>query len=173
MKAGPPLVDRIRPVLRIGVIAASGWVAVAATAGEARSNRYGDPFEQATAAIERCLPPEGPLLTEAEARAQAHGRAERGTRCYQSGRCRLPNAYLYDREIIPRVVQLLRGDPRFARSSLWVLGQRRWVTVLGCVESKAQGDAVEAAIRSVDDVEAVIGQWTVGASERPPYAVRR
>jgi len=112
------------------------------------------------------------LTTDAEARSEAHYRAERGTTCYQSGRCRLPNAYLYDREIVPRVSQYIRQDGRFAGTSLWILGQRRWVTVMGCVTSRAQGEALEAAVRNVDDVEAVIGQWQIGTTGTPPYRVR-
>lgn len=63
----------------------------------------------------------------AEARSQAHIRAEKGTTCHYRGRCRLPNAYLYDKEIVLRVVRLIELDPRFADSTIWVLGQRRWV----------------------------------------------
>ena len=32
-----------------------------------------------------------PWITRAEMEAQAHSRIERGTSCFQSGRCRLPN----------------------------------------------------------------------------------
>ena len=64
------------------------------------------------------------MITEAEMRAEAHVRAERGTRCFQSGRCRLPNSYLYDKEIIPRVKQAILVDGRFSDTSIWVQGRR-------------------------------------------------
>ncbi len=133
-----------------------------------KSNVFGDPFEQVTSGIEACPVPEGPLLTEAEAKAESHSRVERGTSCFQSGRCRLPNAYLYDREIIPRVKRLIAQDRRFDRSSLWVVGQRRWVFILGCVETDAQGLEVEKAVQAIDDVEAVVGKWSTDTA-RVPY----
>ncbi|CAN5704451.1 hypothetical protein BH11PSE7_BH11PSE7_19550 [soil metagenome] len=46
----------------------------------------------------------------------------------RAGRCRLPNSYLYDKEIIPRVQLYIREDGRFADSSIWVLGARPIVT---------------------------------------------
>jgi osmotically-inducible protein OsmY len=104
------------------------------------------------------------LLTEAQMRAEAHDRAERGTSCYQSGRCRLPNAYLYDKEIVPRVVKSIRSDGRFARSSIWVEGRRRWVWLKGCVDDPALIPALEQLVRGIDDVEAVIAQLQVGTS---------
>jgi hypothetical protein len=68
-----------------------------------RKNFYNDPFLQVTNALKNCPAPETPRLTEEEIRTESHARAERGTRCYAEGRCRLPNSYLYDQEIIPRV----------------------------------------------------------------------
>ena len=145
-----------RAVLAMALLCACIGLAVA----QPKSNVFGDPFEQITSAIEACPVPEGPLLTEAEARAESHWRVERGTSCFQSGRCRLPNAYLYDREIIPRVKRFLSQDRRFDHSSLWVIGQRRWVFILGCVETEAQGLEVEKAVQAIDDVESVVGQWS-------------
>jgi len=136
-----------------------------------RSNVFNDPFGPATSALPACPTPEGPLWTDAEARQEQHWRSERGTSCYQSGRCRLPNAYLYDREIYPRVLRFIAQDARFADSSLWITVQRRWVWVQGCVQSVAQGQALEAALRGIDDVEAVVPQWMVGAQGQPPYPV--
>ena len=126
---------------------------------------------QVSAGLAHCPVPAPPMQTEAEAREETHWRAERGTSCFRSGRCRLPNAYLYDAEIIPRVRQFIAQDSRFERSTLWVLGQRRWVFVFGCVESAEQGRALEQAIQGIDDVEAVLGQWMVGVEGRPPYEV--
>jgi hypothetical protein len=54
------------------------------------------------------------------------------------GRCRLPNSYLYDKEIIPRVKTAILTDGRFAETSISVLGQRRWVILKGVRANEAQ-----------------------------------
>ncbi len=100
-------------------------------------------------------------MTEAEMRSQAHARAERGTRCYMAGRCRLPNSYLYDQEIIPRVQKAIVADGHFADTSVWAEGQRRWVTLKGCVRTKDQVAALVKLVRGIDDVEAVFDRLTV------------
>ena len=100
-------------------------------------------------------------MSEAERRAEAHSRTERGTSCFQSGRCRLPNAYLYDKEIIPRVKQAILADGRFAGTSLWIEGKRRWVWLKGCVRTPAEAVALEKLVRNIDDVEAVINELVV------------
>lgn len=148
--------------------AALAWLALApALAGPVPGNAFDDPFGQVTAGMADCPVPSGPVYSAEEARQQAHGRAERGTSCYRSGRCRLPNAYLYDREIYPRVVRFIQQDGRFADTSVWITVQRRWVLIEGCVRSRAQGLALEQAVRQVDDVESVIGHWSVGAPGMP------
>jgi len=136
-------------------------VSASALAAEERGNLFGDPVVQVTAAIATCPPQHGPMIAESEMRTEAHSRAERGTRCYQSGQCRLPNAYLYDREIIPRVRQAILYDGRFADTSIWVEGQRRWVWLRGCVRTNAQRSALEKLVRSIDDVEAVVDELAV------------
>lgn len=147
--------------------AVPAWVAVslahcanAMAAGE-RANYFDDPFLQVTSAIADCPAPPGPLITQAEMRAQAHVRAERGTSCYQSGRCRLPNAYLYDKEIIPRVKKAILADGHFAQTSIWVEGQRRWVWLQGCVRTRSEATALERLVRNIDDVESVINELVV------------
>ena len=130
-------------------------------AAEERANRFDDPFLQVTNAIPDCPPQHGPMITEAEMRAEAHVRAERGTRCYQSGKCRLPNSYLYDKEVVPRVKTAILGDGRFAGTSISVLGQRRWVTLKGCVRTQSEKKALETLVRGIDDVEAVIDELVV------------
>ena len=123
------------------------------------TNPFGDPVLQLSQAIPQCKPmPAFRPATPDEIRAQAHGRVDRGTTCYRSGRCRLPNAYLYDKEIIPRVQKAVEFDGRFADSSVWVEGQRRWVWLRGCVRGKADKEALEQLVRSLDDVEAVINE---------------
>jgi osmotically-inducible protein OsmY len=132
-----------------------------AAAAEERANYFDDPFLQVTSAIADCPPQQEPLITQAEMRAQAHTRAERGTSCYQSGRCRLPNAYLYDKEIIPRVKKAILADGRFAQSSIWVEGRRRWVWLKGCVRTRSEAAALERLVRNIDDVESVINELVV------------
>ena len=136
---------------------------------EARANYFDDPFLQITAGIPDCPVPEGPGLSRAEMRAEAHGRADRGTSCYRAGRCRLPNSYLYDKEIIPRVRIAVEADGRFAGTSVWAEGERRWVRLKGCVRNREQSEALEQLVREIEDVQAVVNQLVV----RPPQAGAR
>lgn len=135
--------------------------ASASIAAEERKNYFNDPFLQVTNGIADCAVPEGPAITEAQMKTEAHARAERGTRCYESGRCRLPSSYLYDKEIIPRVQKAILADGRFADTSVWAEGQRRWVWLKGCVRTQAQRQALERLVRELDDVESVINQLVV------------
>ena len=141
----------------------------------ARTNAFNDPFAQVTAAIAHCPVPEGPLYTGQEVREQQHERTQHGTSCYTSGRCRLPNSYQYDAEIIPRVQKYIQYDPRFADTSVWVLGQRRIVTLKGCVQSVEQGRLLEQSVGLVDDVMGVVNQlFVLGATAGPAsYRVAR
>ena len=77
----------------------------------------------------------------------------------------------YDPEIIPRVAQYLRLDGRFADTSVWVLGERRLVTLMGCVQSNEQALAMEKAVALVDDVMGVVNQLMVSRGGKPPYPV--
>ena len=128
-----------------------------------------------TSGLAHCPVPEGPLLTQAELRAEMHARVERGTRCFMAGRCCLHNAYVYDKEIIGRVgklgAALAARDPQMSSTSLWAEGQRRWVFLKGCVQTEAQSQALEAAMRNMDDVESVINLLMVGADGTPRYKV--
>jgi hypothetical protein len=72
-------------------------------AAEERTNAFNDPFVQVTSRISPCPVPEGPLYTAQEVRDAAHVRSQHGGSCYRAGRCRLPNSYLYDPELIARV----------------------------------------------------------------------
>ena len=139
------------------VLVAAGSIASA----DERKNYFNDPFVQVTRGIAACPVPEGPLITAAEMRTEAHSRAERGTRCYLSGRCRLPNSYLYDKEIIPRVEKAIAADGGYADTSVWVQGQARWVWLKGCVRSRKQSQALEQLVREIEDVERVINQLGV------------
>ena len=127
-----------------------------------RTNAFNDPFVQVTSAMPGCPVPEGPLYTEAEVRELAHTRSQHGGSCHRVGRCRLPNSYLYDAEIIPRVQRYVREEGRFDDTSVWVLGERRLVTLMGCVQSAEQARALEKAVELVDDVMGVINLLQVG-----------
>jgi hypothetical protein len=138
-------------------------------AQDARRNAFDDPFTVVTHGLNGCPAAEGPLLTEEQVRKEAHDRAQRGTSCWLAGRCRLHNAYLYDKEIIPRVVKAVSADGRYGDTSVWALGQRRWVWLKGCVAKPEQRDALEQLVRQIDDVEGVINELMVGTTGAPPY----
>ena len=154
-----------RTLLLLALPLAAGVAhAQAASAPAERRNWFDDPFVQATHGLPGCPIPDPPLLTEAEMQHETHWRAERGTSCFRSGRCRLPNAYLYDKEIAPRVVKAIDAAGTFDNTSVWVEGQRRWVWLKGCVSTAEQAAELERMVRLVDDVEAVIPQLIVGVS---------
>lgn len=136
-----------------------------------RSNVFGDPFVQITGGLPSCPAPEPPGVTEQEAREQAHDRSQRGVSCWLAGRCRLHNAYLYDAEIAPRVVKAIHVDGRFADTSIWAAGQRRWVWLQGCVSSREQAAEAEQLVRRIDDVEGVVNELMVGTVRTPRYRV--
>ena len=168
---GMPSPPRSAVVVLALQLACAGAHAQAAPAE--RRNWFDDPFVQATRALPGCPLPDPPLLTEAEMQHETHWRAERGTSCYRSGRCRLPNAYLYDREIVPRVVKAIEAAGTFDNTSVWVEGQRRWVWLKGCVSQPEQAAEPERMVRLIDDVEAVIPQLIVGTSMPPGKPVYR
>ena len=68
-------------------------------------------------------------------------------------------------------VRFIDLDPRFADSTIWVLGQRRWVYLKGCVATGEQSRQLEAEVRLIDDVEAVVNQLMVGVDGTPPSRV--
>ena len=136
-----------------------------------RRNVFEDPFVQVTSAVAACPLPEGPGFTEEQVRNEAHVRAQHGGSCYRAGRCRLPNSFLYDKEIIPRVQLYLQQDGRFADTSVWILGERRLVTLMGCVQSEEQSQALERAVMLVDDVMGVVNYLMVGTGGTPKYKV--
>lgn len=148
-----------------------GWCLLGLCAGlqaaePVKQNYFNDPFVQATAGL-ACAVPAGPEITPEEKQAQSHYRAERGTSCYQAGRCRLPNSYLYDADIVARAKKAILADGRYEKSSsVWLLGQRRWVYLKGCVRSSAEARALEALVRSLDDVEAVVNELHIRPSGR-------
>lgn len=137
-----------------------------------KKNWFDDPFFQVSAGLPGCPVPEGPLLTLEEQRQEAHWRAERGTSCWLAGQCRESNAYRYDKTLAPQVEAALKSLPGIAGSSVWVVLQRRWVFLQGCVASAAQAAQLEAAARAVPEVEAVAPMLSVGTAGPPRYPVR-
>ena len=132
--------------LLLGAAGVHAQAAGAAAAPGERRNWFNDPFVQATRGLPGCPVPDAPLLTEAEMQHETHWRAERGTSCFRSGRCRLPNAYLYDQEIVPRVVKAIAAAGSFDDTSVWVEGQRRWVWLKGCVSTREQAAELELSL---------------------------
>lgn len=136
-----------------------------------KQNWFDDPFFQVASGMRNCPVPEGPLLTAEERRAQMHSRLERGTSCWLAGRCADSNAYRYDKPLAPKVRAALAAVPGVQRASVWVVIQRRWVYLQGCVPSRAMGAALDRAARGVSDVEVVLPELMVGTRGRPPYAI--
>ena len=166
----PGSASSFAPRALVFALAAALSPGAAADADFERSNRFGDPFVAITAGLARCPVPDPPGYTAAEATAQAHDRAQRGVSCWLAGRCRLPNAYLYDAEIIPRVRVALQADGRFgATTSLWATGRRRVVWLQGCATSADDAAAAERIVRGIDDVEDVVNQIMLGTEGAAPY----
>jgi BON domain len=138
-------------------------------AQEELANAFGDPFVAITKGMPRCPVPLGPMYTSKEVAEEAHWRSQRGVSCHTAGRCRLPNAYLYDKEIIPRVQLAIETNGRFKNTSVWAYGQRRWVFLQGCVASREESAELERIVRLIDDVESVINELMVGAEGMPAY----
>lgn len=160
---------RAGPVWAVALCLATGTAAQGPAPADAASP---DPWGPATTGMPSCPVPAAPRYSAEEVRAMAHERAQHGTSCYQSGRCRLPNSYVYDAEIVPRVQQFLRQDGRFATTSVWVLGQRRIVTLMGCVADAQQARALVQAAAQVDDVMGVVDWlWVAAPGRTPPYPV--
>ena len=134
-----------------------------------RRNAFDDPFLPVTGALPGCPVPAPPGFTEEEVRKEAHVRSQHGGSCYRAGRCRLPSSYLYDKEIIPRVALTIRQDGRFNNTSIWALGERRLVTLMGCVGSAEESAQIERAVGLIDDVMGVINYLMVGTQGKPLY----
>lgn len=155
------------------LVVAAGLTATAAFAQTA-TNAFGDPFLRATSALPGCPEPAGPRYTPEQVREEAHSRAQHGTSCYHSGRCRLPNAYLYDKEIAPRAVRYLQRDDRLADSSVWITVQRRIVVLQGCVKTREQAQAMERSVGLIDDVMGVVNELSApGEAPKYPLAEKR
>ncbi len=132
-------------------------------------NRFNDPFEAVSHDIADCPEPRGPRITAAEARVQAHHRAERGTTCWLKGECSEPNAFRYDAGIAAALRERLQGAAALKPSSLWFTVQGRVVYFEGCVEREAQGAELEALARGLPEVQQALALVRVGRGATLPY----
>jgi hypothetical protein len=147
-----------------------------ALASETLKNHYNDPFIQVTSALKQCPQPRGPFMTLAEANAEAHPRIERGTSCFNAGKCKESNAYFYDARIARAAQSLiekeLASSAALRQSSVWLTVQRRFVFVQGCVADAKQKARWEALLKRVPEVEYVSVDLAVGTRPkhgRMPY----
>ena len=139
------------------------WIVAAAAALASGSSLIQlDPFAQATSGIASCPAARPRLYTTEAAGAQAHARSERGTRCAMEGTCEPGGAYRRDSEINEAVRAAIAGKPRFGSSSVWLTTSRRWVTLEGCVATKAQRDALVKFVTAQPRVERVFDELRVG-----------
>ena len=120
-----------------------------------------DPFAQATASI-ACPPAKPRLYTTDEMRIEAHSRIEKGTRCALEGTCEPGGAYKRDGEINDRVKDAIASDKRFRDTSIWVSTSRKWVTLKGCVRTKAQRSGAVKVVEKTAGVERVFDELKVG-----------
>ena len=143
--------------------------------GQALRNYGNDPFLQISKTIANCPEPAGPRISEAEWKRDAHHRIEEGNHCYTEGRCRLANAYQYDKDIGEalqrRLDTLRRTMPAWQQSSLWIMVRGRWLTVQGCVAPGFDRKGFLGALGEVPDVERVIDQTTATPASGVPYSV--
>lgn len=142
---------------------------LAGSADETALNRFNDPFEAVSSDIAGCPEPLGPRVTAAEARVQAHHRAERGTTCWLQGECREPNAFHYDAAIAQALRPRLAGAAALHPSSLWFTVQGRVVYLEGCVERAEQAAELEAQARGLPDVQQALALVRVGRGGAVPY----
>lgn len=141
---------------------ALAFVTLFAAAAHAAPTYQLDPFAQATSGFAGCPDVAPPLLGEDEMRAEAHVRAERGTRCAMDGTCEPGGAYKRDAEVNERVRAAIAGEPRFAKTSIWLTTTRKWVTLEGCVRSRGEKRALDAFVHKQPLVERVFDNTTVG-----------
>lgn len=150
-----------------------------ALADEERKNRGADPFFQISSAIANCPVPLGPLVTEQEWKKESHHRVERGNSCWQDGRCRLSNSYLYDAEIAQSVMHRLNDISRIdaalqwrKETTLWLTLQHRHIFVQGCVSVDFDRQRFLSELLRTADVEKVVDQTTIDLNPASsPYSL--
>jgi hypothetical protein len=159
----------------IGALVIAGPCAALANEAQALLNRGQDPFFRISSAIAHCPEPLGPRIDLAAWQRETHHRLERGYRCHAEGRCRLSNAYHYDREIAETVQRrlqwLARQDRGWQRTSLWLTVSRRWLTIQGCVPPGFDPKPLVDALGNVEGVERVIVETTDRPRQHVPYRV--
>jgi len=133
-----------------------------------------DPFFQISESIPDCLKPLGPLQTKEAWLNEAHYRVERGNSCWVEGRCRLSNAYRYDGEIAEtvqrRLTTLEAATHMREKSTLWLMLQRRFIYVLGCVSPDFDKQTFLLELGKTADVDKVIDNTTIDPQASPlPY----
>ncbi|SDY41269.1 BON domain-containing protein [Variovorax sp. YR634] len=161
-----------RPALLSSVLLLAAQTGMAQEAnGPLKQNWFDDPFFQVSAGLPACAMPEGPFYTAEERRMQTHSRLERGTSCWLAGKCTDSNAYRYDKPLAPKVRAALLAVPGVNKGSVWVMIQRRWVYLQGCVPNAALAKKLERAARALPDVETVVPDLMVGPRGKPPYPV--
>lgn len=156
------------------VAVVSGLLGLSAWAEGPRANHGNDPFFQVSSAVANCPVPLGPLQTEQEWLADSHYRIERGNSCWWEGRCRLPNGYLYDKEVeeaVKRRLSFIESATHWREhTTLWLMLQRRFIYVQGCVAPDFDKAAFLAELRKTADVERVVDETTADpAGDELPY----
>ncbi|WP_118182781.1 hypothetical protein [Paraburkholderia phosphatilytica] len=144
----------------------------------ARANRGNDPFVRISQAVPNCPEPLGPMETDEEWLGESHYRIERGNSCWVEGRCRLANAYLYDREIAEsvqrRLLTISNATHWRDKTSLWLMLQRRFIYVQGCVAKDFDTKQFIAELAKTADVDRVIDETTTDpAAARLPYRTKQ
>jgi len=139
------------------------------TDDDALLNRFNDPFEAVSSDIAGCPEPRGPRITAAEARVQAHHRAERGTNCWLKGECSEPNAFRYDVGIAAALRERLKDAVALHPGSVWFTVQGRVVYFEGCVDSATQAAELEALARGLPDVQQALALLRIGRGGSLPY----
>ena len=160
-----------RPALLLVLLLAAQAGTAQEANGPVKQNWFDDPFFQLSSGLPACAVPEGPFYTAQERRLQTHSRLERGTTCWLAGKCADSNAYRYDKPLAPKVRAALLAVPGVKKSSVWVIIQRRWVYLQGCVPDAALARKLERAARAVADVETVVPDLMTGTRGKTPYPV--
>jgi hypothetical protein len=147
------------------IVAIACAVSFAATAADPPASELVllDPFAQATKGFAACPEVKPPYVTLERMHIIAHERAERGTSCALEGRCEPGGAYKRDPEINERVRAAVAAERKFADTSVWVTTTRKFVTLQGCVRTKAERRALVAFVGAQPGVERVLDELAVGA----------
>ncbi|KAF7962176.1 hypothetical protein AWV80_24775 [Cupriavidus sp. UYMU48A] len=161
-----------RPIISL-LVAVGLLMPLAQACAEDVANYGNDPFVQVSSRIADCPEPVGPRVSEAEWRREAHHRIEQGNHCWTEGRCRLANAFQYDKEIAESLQRRLRTlattMPLWQDSTLWITVRGRWLTVQGCVRPGFAKASFLRALGEVADVEKVVDQTTASPERGVPY----